>query len=124
MVTLARAYVGIFTRPGRFITAGTRLREGYRRNSFEDMIMNPDRLYKRIQRRKFFTNPEVQGFIRALSRGYGQAEVLDRAEADQPTGAFKVDVPTVELEGETLAPLEEEKLSRGGEPLMRLKYNL
>ena len=56
---LVRAYVGIFTRPGRFITAGGQVTENLRKGSFEDMILNPDRLYDRIKRggTRFFALP-------------------------------------------------------------------
>jgi len=112
---LVRAYVGIFTRPGRFITAGGQVTENIRKGSFEDMILNPDRLYERIKRGEFFKNEATQTLARAVGRAYGQEEVVDRAEVDQPT-AIPVDTPDL-TEG-----LEEVKLRRGGSPLMELKY--
>jgi len=112
---LVRAYVGIFTRPGRFITAGGQVTENIRKGSFEDMILNPDRLYERIKRGEFFKNEANQTLARAIGRAYGQEEVVDRAEVDQPT-AIPVDTPDL-TEG-----LEEVKLRRGGSPLMELKY--
>lgn len=112
---LVRAYVGIFTRPGRFITAGGQVTENIRKGSFEDMILNPDRLYQRIKRGEFFSNEATQALARAVGRAYGQEEVVDRAEVDQPT-MIPVDVPDL-TEG-----LEGVQLNRGGEPLMELKY--
>jgi hypothetical protein len=113
---LVRAYVGIFTRPGRFITAGGQVTENLRKGSFEDMILNPDRLYDRIKRGEFFSNPATQALARAVGRAYGQEEVVGRAEVDQPTSEFPVEMPDL------TAGLEEVQLSRGGEPLMELKY--
>jgi len=112
---LVRAYVGIFTRPGRFITAGGQVTENLRKGSFEDMILNPDRLYDRIKRGEFFNNDATQALARATARAYGQAEILDRAEADQPSG-FPVESPDL------TKGLEEVQLNRGGNPLMELKY--
>lgn len=112
---LVRAYVGIFTRPGRFITAGGQVTENLRKGSFEDMILNPDRLYDRIKRGEFFSNDKTQALARAVGRAYGQEEVVDRAEVDQPSG-FPVETPDL-TEG-----LEGVELNRGGESLMELKY--
>ena len=112
---LVRAYVGIFTRPGRFITAGGQVTENLRKGSFEDMILNPDRLYDRIKRGEFFSNDKTQALARAVGRAYGQEEVVDRAEVDQPSG-FPVETPDL------TAGLEGVELNRGGESLMELKY--
>ena len=51
-----------------------------------------------------------------MGRAYGQEEVVGRAEVDQPTSEFPVEMPDL------TAGLEEVQLSRGGEPLMELKY--
>lgn len=115
LIQLVRAYVGIFTRPGRFLTAAGTARERLKKGSFEDMILNPDELYKKIKRGEFFSNETNQALARALARAYGQAEILDRAEVDQPSG-FPVESPDL------TKGLEEVQLNRGGDPLMELKY--
>lgn len=118
---LVRAYVGIFTRPGRFITAGGQLTEKVRKGSFEDMILNPDALYRRLKRGEFFKLGTPMGetnsaLARAVARAYGEDEFLDRAEVDQPSRAFPPAVPDV------TSGLEDVQLNRGGEALMELKY--
>jgi len=118
---LVRAYVGIFTRPGRFITAGGQLTEKMRKGSFEDMILNPDALYRRLKRGEFFSPDTTVGqtnltLARALARAYGEEELLGRAEVDQPSTAFPPAVPDV------TSGLEDVQLNRGGEALMELKY--
>ena len=135
---LARAYVGIFTRPGRVITAINQVRRKLKLTSFEDMILNPDELYKRIQRgerlRKGAIAPEIKLFgkeglidsefkvaARALARYYGQEEGgTSKAEPDQPS-ALPLAIP--EIAPSDLEGVEIEELNKGGMPLMELKYN-
>jgi len=136
---LARAYVGIFTRPGRVITAINQVRRSVRKGSFEDMILNPEKLYKRIQRgerlEKGVIAPEIKLFgkdglidsefkvaARALARFYGQEDgTTSKAEPDQPS-ALPIDTPdvSIDLEGLDLEGLE---MNKGGSPLIELKYN-
>ena len=92
-----------------------------RKGSFEDMILNPDALYRRLKRGEFFKPDTTVGqtnltLARALARAYGQEELLDRAEVDQPSTAFPPAVPDV------TSGLEDVQLNRGGEALMELKY--
>lgn len=132
---LARAYVGIFTRPGRVITAINQVRRKLRLTSFEDMILDPEKLYKRIQRgerlEKGAIAPKIEEIFgkdglldsefrvatRALGRYYGQEDGgTSKAEPDQPS-ALPVATPDVSIDLEGL------EMNRGGSPLIELKYN-
>jgi len=114
---LARAYVGIFTRPGRVITAVNQVRRKVRKGSFEDMILNPEKLYKRIKRGEFLENQAFMTNARALGRYYGQEDGgTSKAEPDQPS-ALPVATPDVSIDLEGL------EMNRGGSPLIELKYN-
>ena len=114
---LARAYVGIFTRPGRVITALNQVRSAVRRDSFQDMILDPEKLYKRIQLGEFLENEAFFSSARALARFYGQEDGgTSKAEPDQPS-ALPVATPDVSIDLEGL------EMNRGGSPLIELKYN-
>ena len=59
------------------ITAGTRTTERFRRASFEEMLLNPEELVKRLKTKQFFESPEGQAFYttaRAIARAYEQAD--------------------------------------------------
>jgi hypothetical protein len=114
---LARAYVGIFTRPGRVITALNQVRSAVRRDSFQDMILDPEKLYKNIKQGEFLENPVFFGAARALARFYGQEDgTTSKAEPDQPS-ALPIATPDVSIDLEGL------EMNKGGNPLMELKYN-
>ena len=114
---LARAYVGIFTRPGRVITALNQVRRSVRKGSFEEMILDPEKLYKRIQRGEFLENQAFMTSARALGRYYGQEDGgTSKAEPDQQS-ALPVATPDVSIDLEGL------EMNRGGSPLIELKYN-
>ena len=69
---LVRAYVGIFTREGRVVTALTRGADRAKLGNYEKLILDPDLLAKKISRREFFDDPDTRLLARFLSRGYGQ----------------------------------------------------
>ena len=122
LTTLARAYVGIFTRTGRVITAGTKIGQKTRTSNFEDMLLNPALLNKRIQRGKFLQEPLGEGSsvsfydaARALSRGYA---LEDNAVDPSETG---VNLPTQERIIEDF-DIEDLGMNMGGNPLMELQY--
>lgn len=127
---LARSYLGIFTRPGRMITAGTRTTERFRRASFEEMLLNPEELVKRLKTKQFFESPEGQAFYttaRAIARAYEQA---DGDLADLERGADTELETQKQMAGDdilSLFNLEDLEMNRGGEaerPLMALKYDV
>ena len=114
---LARAYVGIFTRPGRVITAVNQVRRKVRKGSFEEMILDPEKLYRRIKRGEFLENQAFMTNARALGRYYGQEDgTTSKAEPDQPS-ALPIATPDMSIDLEGL------EMNKGGNPLIELKYN-
>ena len=69
---LVRAYVGIFTREGRVVTALTRGADRAKLGNYEKLILDPELLAERIAKREFFDDPDIRLLARFLSRGYGQ----------------------------------------------------
>ena len=114
--SLARAYLGIFTRPGRVITAGTRVTEKSRKSTFENMILNPDLLYKRIMREKLLNNEGFYTTARAIARAYEQESSAVDPEDTQTGFPTQERILDIDLEG-----LE---MKKGGNPLIELKYGM
>ena len=125
---MARAYLGIFTRPGRVITAGTRVTEKSRRSAFEEMLLDPEKLAKRLRTKKFFESDEGRRFFvgaRALARAYEQAEGdladLDRgADTSLPTQKQIISSDDII----NLFDFKDLELNKGGNPLIELKYGM
>jgi hypothetical protein len=123
----ARAYLGIFTRPGRLITAATRSTERFRRASFEEMLLYPDELAKRLKTKKFFESDEGRRFFvgaRALARAY---EKTDGDLADLEKGKETELETQKQITGEDILSLyniEDLEMKKGGNPLMELKYGI
>jgi hypothetical protein len=63
---LVRAYVGIFTRPGRFITAAGQVSEKTRKSKFEKMILDPETLYNDIKKGNLLENEAFMALARSL----------------------------------------------------------
>ena len=68
--SLARAYVGIFTTPGRVLTAVKNIVGGVQTNKELQLLTDPDKLYDAIIKDKWQRNPVVKGAVRALGRIY------------------------------------------------------
>ena len=66
--SLARAYVGIFTTPGRVLTAMKNLYGGAAANRATRLLVDPDRLYQIIMRDQWLRNPVLKGTVRELGR--------------------------------------------------------
>ena len=73
---LARAYVGIFTTPGRVMTAIKNMVGGAAHNKELALLTDPDKLYNAIMKDKWQRNPAVRGLVRLLGRIYYQEEHL------------------------------------------------
>mgnify|MGYP001302106322 FL=1 len=123
----ARAYLGIFTRPGRLITAATRSTERFRRASFEEMLLYPDELAKRLKTKQFFETDEGRRFFvgaRALARAY---EKTDGDLADLEKGTETELDTQQQIAGDDILSLyniEDLEMKKGGNPLMELKYGM
>ena len=124
---MARAYLGIFTRPGRIITASTRLTEKGRRSAFEKMLLDPELLAKRLKTKQFFESDEGRRFFvgaRALARAY---EKTDGDFADLEKGEETELETQKQITGEDILSLyniEDLEMNKGGNPLMELKYGM
>tara|TARA_R100001377_G_scaffold66733_1_gene42031 strand:+ start:2463 stop:4649 length:2187 start_codon:yes stop_codon:yes gene_type:complete len=112
--SLARAYLGIFTRPGRVITAGTKLTSKSRKATFENMILNPEILYNRIMREKLLSDPKFYDTARAIARAYDKSGGTD---PEQPLTNFPVQSRVIEE-----LDIEGLEMNMGGNPLIELQY--
>lgn len=72
--SLARAYVGLFTTPGRVLTALKNIAGGRATNKELALLTDPDKLYKAITQKQFTNNPVVRGLVRELGRIYYREE--------------------------------------------------
>ena len=114
--SLARAYVGLFTTPGRVLTAVKTIYGGKAQRRQLDLLANPDKLYETIMSNRFQKNPVVRGAVRELGR------VFYREEFDQPETEAEV---TAE-ESMILGPGFQTNFNRGGhvvKNLSPLKYD-
>jgi len=68
--SLARAYVGLFTTPGRVLTALKNIAGGAATNKELDLLVDPDKLYNAIMKDQWQKNPAVRGLVRELGRIY------------------------------------------------------
>tara|TARA_R100001244_G_scaffold128989_1_gene100113 strand:- start:31 stop:993 length:963 start_codon:yes stop_codon:yes gene_type:complete len=73
--SLARAYVGLFTTPGRVLTALKMIVGGKATNKELALLTDPDKLYSAIMKDKWQKNPVVRGLVRELGRIYYREEV-------------------------------------------------
>jgi len=71
---IVRAYVGIFTRPGRMITAGLRLGKTTKEKKVIDGLLNPQKLRNINARDKFWSDPTTKAVIRELITFYPEQE--------------------------------------------------
>ena len=65
---LTRAYIGIFTRPGRFLTAGLKGVERAQEKKVLDLMLHPDKFMNTYQIRKFLESPLTNWVIRNYGR--------------------------------------------------------
>ena len=110
---LARAYLGIFTRPGRVITAGTQVTSKSRKTKFQKMILDPELLYTRIMREKLLSDPAFYTTARAIARAY--EEQSTSVDPESPTN-FPTQERIMNVD------LEDLELNRGGSPMIELNY--
>lgn len=65
---VTRAYIGIFTRPGRFLTALLRQVSTKQQKKLTDLMLNPDKITSEYAAKQFFGNPFVQMLARQWPR--------------------------------------------------------
>tara|TARA_R110002012_G_scaffold31930_2_gene95051 strand:+ start:3411 stop:5597 length:2187 start_codon:yes stop_codon:yes gene_type:complete len=113
---LARAYLGIFTRPGRVITAGTQITSKSRRKTFEKYLLDPDLLYRQIMREKLLDNEAFYSTARAIARTYEQAS--SGVDPETPVSGVPTRPRQIDMDLEGL------EMNKGGSPLIELKYGM
>ena len=112
--SLTRAYVGLFTRPGRFLTAANYLlSSGAERKSIE-LTSNPDELYRILTKRQEFDSPKGVLLRRILGIAGGEYMIMPE----------ETPLPDEEVMEETKRKLLLRNTSDVEDRLMKLKYNL
>ena len=118
---LTRAYIGIFTRTGRFATAFLRLANNSYDRRLLNLMLNPDQITSEYAARKFFTNPYVQ----MIGRQWPQLLYGPRAAGDERSSSEKLKVFEKEMKP---ALIEQENLvlfnSGGRVTLMPMEYDI
>ena len=118
--SLARAYVGLFTTPGRVLTAAKTIGGAELGRKRLEYLRNPDLLYKAMMENKWQKNPVVRGLVRVLGREGGDYLTDDPEFSEE-------DTQTTAEETTLFGPGFQEQLNRGGHVQkklgMPLKYN-
>ena len=77
--SLARAYVGLFTTPGRVLTAVKMIYGGNAARRQLKLLADPDKLYDVIMKNRWQKSPVLRGLVRELG------SIYYREEIDEPT---------------------------------------
>tara|TARA_B100001093_G_scaffold283324_1_gene270654 strand:- start:242 stop:3232 length:2991 start_codon:yes stop_codon:yes gene_type:complete len=103
--SLARAYVGLFTTPGRVLTAAKTIGGAELGRKKLQYLREPELLYKAMIENRWQKNPVVRGLVRFLGRIYGDT-----------SGTFDADLQSDVTKEETtlFGPGFQEQLNRGG----------
>ena len=131
---IIRAYVGIFTRPGRMVTAGLRLGKTTKEKKVIDGLVNPGKLRTVNARDRFLSDPTFKTIIRELvsfkpeqdltgaqldprrSQGYSP----DQTGTEEELELFGPEYFATETEDTELSPMP---FNKGGPvKLMRMKH--
>jgi hypothetical protein len=72
--SLARAYVGLFTTPGRVLTAVKTIYGGNAARKQLKLLSDPDKLYDVIMKNRWQKSPVLRGVVRELGRIYYRDE--------------------------------------------------
>ena len=114
--SIARAQVGMFTREGRIMTAVKMVGSMMFRQRDLDLLLDPDKLYKRLMKDKFVRDPRTRAVVRALGRVFYRESANDIEGEEDPT--LEEDLTNI---GDVL------RLKSGGlvrPPLIKLKYKI
>ena len=82
MMDLTRAYVGLFTRAGRVVTAGGRIMHRSRTGEFKEDLLDMSGLVKRIQQGKTLDAPYLRSVIQSLGGIYSASLHVHPQEED------------------------------------------
>ena len=88
---LTRAYIGIFTRPGRFLTAGLRLYSGRNQKKILELMLDPGKIVSGYGARKFIENPMVQAMARQIAGGSLRIKKENQREIEEKPSRGKDD---------------------------------
>jgi hypothetical protein len=83
--SLARAYVGLFTTPGRVMTAVKSIVSGKKDIKQVELLSNPDEMYDAIMKDRWQRNPVVKGLVRTLGRIYYREDVAEEEPTTEVT---------------------------------------
>lgn len=118
---VTRAYIGIFTRPGRFLTAFLRTATKSQQKRLLNLMLNPDKITSEYAAKKFFTNPYVQ----MVARQWPKFISGPMAPGDERGSSEKLEEDIEQMKPELV---EQERItffnSGGRATLMPLEYNL
>jgi len=108
---ITRAYIGIFTRPGRFLTAGLGAVERAQEKKVLDLMLHPDKFMNTYQMRRFLESPIVNTII----RNYGRPIFQKDTSLEEDVARSTQFVETKKIYSKNLG---------GRVTLMPLEYNL
>jgi len=83
--SLARAYVGLFTTPGRVMTAVKSIVSGKKGIKQIELLSNPDMMYDAIMKDQWQRNPVVKGLVRELGRIYYREDIAEEEATTKVT---------------------------------------
>ena len=90
--SVLRAYVGLFTRPGRFLTAANYIaRSGADAKSIE-LMTQPDKLYRILIDNKKFDTPEAKALRRIVGYTIGETIMLPEEPKEQDLESIKAEL--------------------------------
>jgi hypothetical protein len=103
---IVRAYVGIFTRPGRMITAALRLGKSGKEKAVIDGLLNPKKLRTVNARSKFLSSPYTQTVVRELLSFKPEQEYTGAQLDPQSSKGYSADQTGTGIELELFGPDE------------------
>jgi len=103
---IVRAYVGIFTRPGRMITAALRLGKSGKEKAVIDGLLNPKKLRNINVLDRFLSDPVTQGIVRELISFSPEQDYTGAQLDPQRSQGYSADQTGTEIELELFGPDE------------------
>tara|TARA_R100001163_G_scaffold1809_4_gene2809 strand:+ start:15868 stop:18936 length:3069 start_codon:yes stop_codon:yes gene_type:complete len=86
---MARAYVGLFTTPGRIMTAVKNIYGGAADQKLVRLLTRPEELYDTIMKDRWQKDPKLRAFVRELGRIYYREEVDETEFPPDPAEAAR-----------------------------------
>jgi hypothetical protein len=111
--SLARAYVGLFTTPGRILTAMKMIGGGAIASRTERLLANPEALYNVVNSNTWQRNPALRAAVRAIGRLYYR-----EGPADTTVTGYESDITP--LESVMFGQGYQQEFNRGGHVVANL----